>query len=74
MKNLRKIIHGNISYYDYKNIQKIYTITNWDRLNSPVNNLITGNNNNSNNQITNSKHLKEMDNNPYIKMLYVNYE
>ena len=79
LKNLRDIIHDNITYYPYGNIgsagvTQIYTITDRDWTNSPISSISSGTYNPTLNQITNYSHSQEKDNNPYITMLYVDYE
>lgn len=78
LKNLKGIIHDDITYYPYGSISsagvtQIYTITDRDWVNSPVSSISSGTYNSSENKITNYDHSAEKDNNPYIKMLYVDY-
>ena len=78
LKNLRDIIHDDITYYPYGKISsagvtQIYTITDRDWVNSPATSIVGGTYDANTNKITNYNHSTEKDNNPYIKMLYVDY-
>ena len=79
LKNLRTIIHEDITYYPYGSINStgvtiIYTITDRDWVNSPATSVVGGTYNSNTNTITNYSHINEKNNNPYIKMLYIDYE
>ena len=78
LKNLRDIIHDDITYYPYGSIgsagvTQIYTITDRDWTNSPISSISSGTYDSVNNKITGYDHAAEKDNNPYITMLYVDY-
>ena len=79
LKNLREILHDDIVYYPYGSISsagvtQIYTITDRDWVNSPASTIKGGTYDSSTGFITDYSHSKEKDNDPYIKMLYVDYD
>lgn len=79
LKSLRDIIHDDITYYAYGSIgssgvTQIYTITDRDWENSPISSIASGSYNEDTKTITGYSHSTEKNNDPYIKMLYVDYE
>ena len=78
LKNLRDIIHDDITYYPYGSISSagvtlIYTITDRDWTNSPASSIVGGSYNSSTKTISNYNHVTEKNSDPYITMLYVDY-
>ncbi len=76
LKNLKKILK-EMNYYNYGSISKagvtqIYTITDRDWEHSPAS-TITGYDSDTN-TISNYSHSNEVSKDPYIHMLYVDYE
>ena len=79
LKSLRPILRNNLTYYPYGSINssgvtQIYTITDRDWENSPASSIVGGTYNSQNNTITSFSHQNEKNSDPYVKMLYVDYE
>ena len=77
LKNLKPILY-NMNYFKYGGISSsgvtyIYTITDRDWVNSPATSIVGGTYNSSDNTITGYNHKTEVDADPYVHMLYVDY-
>ena len=72
LKNLKSIISNNISYYSYSNVSNVYVITDRDWTNSPAA-AISGYDA-STKTISSFSHSTEVSNNPYLHLLYCDYD
>ena len=77
LKNLKNILY-DMNYFKYGGMSSpgvtyIYTITDRDWEHSPASAITTGTYDSTTNQITNFNHKNEVGQDPYIKMLYVDY-
>lgn len=72
LKNLKGIISNVTTYYSYgSNVPNIYVITDRDWINSPT--LSSGTYNADTKTVTGFSHNSEVSSNPYIHMLYCDY-
>ena len=71
LKNLRSIIHNGVTFYSYNQVTDIYVITERDWVNSPKEGMAGYDS--GTDIIANFKHSTEVENNPYIKLLYCDY-
>ncbi len=72
LKNLKGVIANNVSYFSYDNCTSIFVLTDRDWVNSPASSL-PGTYNASTNTVTGYSHSSDINNNPYIHMLYCDY-
>ncbi len=73
LKNLKGIINdGSVDFFTYAQVSEIYVITDRDWVNSPASSMT--NYNDSLKQITSFSHSTEVNNNPYLHMLYCDYD
>ena len=71
LKNLKAVLQKDVQYYSYNDASKIYVITDRDWTNSPASGI--SGYNSSTNKITSLDYSTEVDNNPYLHLLYCNY-
>ena len=75
LKNLKGIISNNVTYYSFAQLSNAYVITERDWENSKAEDMQASFNYNAEtNTISNLVYSTEVNNNPYIKMLYVDYD
>ena len=75
LKNLKGIISNNVTYYSFDQLTNAYVITERDWDNSKAEDMQASfNYDSSTNKINNLVYSTEVSNNPYIKMLYVDYD
>ena len=77
LKNLKPILY-EMNYFKYggwsnNGVTTIYSITDRDWTNSPASSISSGTYNQANNTITNFNHMNELHADPYIHMLYIDY-
>lgn len=77
LKNLKPILY-EMNYFKYggwsnNGVTTIYSITDRDWTNSPASSISSGTYNQANNTITSFNHMNELHADPYIHMLYIDY-
>ena len=71
LKNLKGIISNNVTYFSYSQVGNAYVITDRDWKNSPASEISGFDS--GENKIKSFSHTKEVDNNPYLHLLYCDY-